>query len=200
MTNEIMMQVAGEIAAVVSKTYRRKVWWLNNSPDGRQEGISSEEDLIQEAMLAMIKAVPNYDPAFGSTPRAYLFTVAKRTISSMVWRASSPVSTSQTTMLPELQGLIRAPLQEANDKPNEDNPEALLARDEWLEQACAAVRARIHEASPDGLAEAVLLGEKKPREVAIEYAVPVQKVYSATARARARVGSDLNLWRMWREE
>lgn len=196
-----MIETILRVASTVSKTYRRKVWWTGGIPGRREEGVSSELDLFQEAMAAMLKAAPGYDPGMGSTPHAYFYTVAKRAVSSACWRMSAPVSAgSSLANLPELGGLQRAPLASVHAHAHADDVEQEVSRHEWLEQACEQVRARIREASPDGLAEAVLLDEIKPKDVAAARAVPVQKVYAAAARARARVGNDLDLWKLWRQE
>ncbi len=175
-----------KIATIAARRYARRVWW------------AKEEDMRQEALVAVLKARETFDPTHGAPFGAYALRAAMLAIRPYLWKNSSPVSESWHK-LPTLRGVHRAPLTDAKDVlASTACPEAQLEHATWHE----AVRDRLLALDPSrGLGLAVLLERQKPEAVAQQHNVSLAEVRRAVARLRTAVRNDYSLWKLhWNGE
>jgi DNA-directed RNA polymerase specialized sigma24 family protein len=87
-----------------------------------------------------------------------------------------------------------ADLQDERQQPDDALMEA--QRRKRIRDALQAISMDVADAD---LAWEVLVGERKPADVAKCQGVPVARVYQATARVRSRMSRDMELYDLWRE-
>jgi len=202
MPSDIPPEDVMDMALAAALRYRRRCWWAD------------VRDLQAEAALAMCSALRWARPE--GDMRGYLWRVAVVACRNALLRASAPVSAGKNN-LDALRGLRRAPVGEAEadrhvvvrgdaggDVRIRARPRRAAAppADETLDRAAweERVRSRLRvvlQTVPDAdAARAVLLEDRKPREVAEEAGVPVRSVYHATRKAREVIAQDLELYEL----
>lgn len=176
------LAVAERVARKAAKRYARRCWWAD------------VKDLEQEALLATVKAAGTFDPSVGVPFAGYAWRAAVLALKPYLWKQSSPVSASWNDMLDrKLAGVQRAEV-DTTVPEEKDTPDDELDRRRWCEEVWK--RALAHDPS-GGLAVAVLLNGEKSADVAARHGVPVQTVYNATTRTKARIAKDPDLWNLW---
>lgn len=178
MDHDEMASIARRAAA----RYARRCWWAD------------KQELEQEAWVAMLRARKTFDPQVGVPFGGYAWRAVVVSLSSYLWRQSAPVSAGDRD-LEELAGIHRAPLEAAANVAQALDVEELV---DCVRRA-RLVRDVIDLHDEDGHARAVLLGERRPQEVARESAGDVSQVYRSTQRARSALGTDAELWYAWRD-
>ena len=179
----MMIELVAKRAALA---YRRACRW------------ASVEDMKQEALVGILDARENYDPARGTPLDAYFYRVAVFAISRFLWNELSPVSGR------------RRSLQRARPKREEVNEETEAIEEVETEtpaERCdrkttsASVRARIavlgrSDPEVDFGFRSLLSGEP-PRRWAAKLGIDIETIYRCRARARARGSVDAELLRLW---
>jgi len=176
------LSIAMDVAQKAARRYARRCWWAD------------VKDLEQEATLATVKAARTFDPTVGVPFAGYAWRAAILALKPYLWKMSSPVSASWGDMLNrKLAGMHRAEV----DLTIQD--ERTLQDDELDQRRwCEQVWKRAVALDPSGgLAVEVLLMGEKSSDVAERHGVPVQTVYNATTRAKARMTNDKELWELW---
>jgi DNA-directed RNA polymerase specialized sigma24 family protein len=174
--------VALDVSKKAARRYARRCWWADVA------------DLEQEAVLATVKAANTFDPSVGVPFAGYAWRAAILALKPYLWRQSSPVSASWGDIIGrKLEGLQRVAVDLTIPDDREDADDALDSK-RWCEQ----VWKRAVALDPSGglAVEVLLLGEKSA-DVARRHNVPVQTVYNATTRAKARMTNDKELYALW---
>lgn len=176
------------VARQVARKYARRVWWAD------------EDDLMQEAREACVRASRTWDSTVGVSLEAYLWRAAMLTLRKWCWRQSSPVSGGMHDPRAHRMGQ-RTQVHE--DTPAADEPhqgvvlredfvaEEIVTERDWRARVCALVQG-LASSPADRLGARVLLGEGKPSEIALEHGVPVATVSAACARLRRRIAGTLD--------
>ena len=165
------------------RRWKHKCWWID------------EQDLVQEAHEAIMRAKRTFAPEVGVPLAAYCWRVVMLTLRRWALKNSSPVSASAGELY-RLAGLFRAPVEELRNalyhaEVNEGTLDAIrLAR---------LVHQRIRTVENGHLAYQVLLWGERSRDVARAEGVPVKHVYDACIAAHNAIWNDCTIWRMWRE-
>ena len=176
------LDVALEVSKKAARRYARRCWWAD------------VKDLEQEAVLATVKAAGTFDPAVGVPFAGYAWRAAILALKPYLWRQSSPVSASWGNIIGrKLEGLQRAEV-DLTIPDDRGDPDTVLDDKRWCEQVWR--RAVALDLSGGLAIEVLLLGEKSA-DVAARHGVPVQTVYNATTRAKARMTNDKELYELW---
>lgn len=179
---------ASEAISRVTRMYKRKYWWAD------------EKELRQEAWVAVLKAIPNWDPRFGDNPNSmdrYLWNAANYALRPFVWKQLSILSAPSQ----ELSNLFQHQHpQDANVELNakpDDTGEALDTK-HWEAEVGECLGEVFGRIQNGHLAAACLIREQKPSEVAIEFGVPVAQVYRANMLVKWAIARDYSLFQLWK--
>lgn len=172
------------IAKKAAQSYARRCWW------------ASVDDLTQEAAAAILKAQTTFDPNRGTPFRAYALRAAEYALQPYLWGESSPVSGSFGAKLSgALAGLHRAGEVDPQTPAEAPDPATVVTTEQWAR----AVQALVRSVDPTGLAREVLLNENKSADVAADKNIPVNHVYSATAKAREALKRSAEAYQLYKE-
>lgn len=145
-------QVLKAVVVEAVKRYSRRCWWAD------------QEEMKQEAWLVALSASRTFKAeTWGDSHVAGLYWYAWRAVviqlRNYLWRQSAPVHAPQRK-LPELAGVVRAPIEAAPHEATHEHPEQLLHTSERRALIQQAVLGRI---APDllPLAKAALDGDAK---------------------------------------
>lgn len=185
--------------------YRRRCWWAD------------EEELRAVAALAIVDAMRIVQPE--GDVHGYLWRAAVVACRNALLRASAPVSASKND-LDSLRGLRRASLSHLGTtgsvvvpgdgggevriqtRPHESREvraDEALDTARWEARTESRLRLVLERVPGSGEARAVLLEERRPRDVADELGTAVRNVYRAARRAREAISADLELYELIKE-
>lgn len=203
MNSEQFETAATEAAAKVAAKYKRKYWWTN------------QDDLQQEAWLAMLKARPNFDGRFGDTPSArqrYLYKAADYSLRPFVWKHLSILSAPESQLHNLFQmgnaGGIHtdnysahagSPASVADAVSSEPIQDELVEEANWHRRVRKRLSALFSKLDDGDLAEAAIMCGTAPADIASAFALPVSRVYAATKRVKMAVQKDQALFDLWKE-
>lgn len=85
-----------KLAHAVAHKYQRRAWW------------ATHDDLVQEAVIAILKAQRTYNPNAGTPEGFYCYRAALYAVSRYLWQESAPVSGGKDRPSKHLCGLHRA--------------------------------------------------------------------------------------------
>lgn len=173
--------VLSRVATQVARSYHRTHPWLDAA------------DLQNEAWLAMLEALPRYQPEAGDLG-GYLYRCAARAAKRLCWRLSVAANVPENGRAPAVVARLRkASVGEdvlATVAVEQDAADVALdkvKRDLVLTQVVAEHLA----AGRHGEAvRAVLTGEAKSADVAEAAGIPVTALYEATKLAKRRMAAD----------
>jgi DNA-directed RNA polymerase specialized sigma24 family protein len=162
---------------------------------------TKKDDLVNEAMVAMLDALPRYDGV--RSLEGFLFGAAQRAVHRYAWRQGSALHVCPR-MASDLPGEVRRTQEAA--QPEEALAFVGVAHD-VDEVEDADVRARLAARVAELLAQDregevardVLLGGKPATVVAKERALPVRRVQAAAARVRDRIADDARVFVLYEQ-
>jgi len=171
-TQALVERVVGQVARV----YARRCEWV------------TAEELTQEGWLAVLDALPRYDPARGDLA-GYLYGAAQRAVHHLAWRLGSAV-TVYTRNAGALPGAVRAVQLHTVAEDTAAHEPVTVEIERALDDA--RTRQRIAEVVGQMLAEgreaeavlAVLRGEATSAQAADAYGVPLPWLYRTTFKVR----------------
>lgn len=146
-------------------------------------------ELRQEAMAAILACSSKWDAAVGVPFEQYVYRAAFLAVGRWVYQNTGSVSVPINNAKKALASFTVAPTETCAQTmvvlpATSLDPETAYLRRDWEQRA----RRAIHDAASgeDGrMALSVLLDEHASSEVAEQHAVPVQRVYRATAKLRS---------------
>ena len=143
------------------------------------------DELAQEAALAALEARRSYDPEKGASEDTYANFAVRCRLYQFIRRQRVPVTAGSSNLAQKLDGLQRVGVKELYylwaDYDDRD-------RGIDMKRAAAAIR-KLLDSMPEGdVAREVLLGEKKPREVAERRRLGVQRVRKIVREAKYIIG------------
>jgi len=168
----------------IARAYKRKCWWAD------------EDDMRQEANLAIVKACRSYDAEKGDFER-YAWRAAKCAIQNWLLEASAPVTAPQDQLF-ELVGLHRAEL-------HDEAWTTTCHMEAMLDEKHRAVKLRYAllnlcegELERD-VAWGLFIREDKSAELSATLGVPTPVIYRVAERLRRRVMGNRALYNLWKE-
>ncbi len=215
MTTDEMVQMAKWIA----KGYHRRCALATYEDANREAQWTSFDDMVQEALAAMLRAHKTYLEHPEGDERGYLYKVGIYAIHGLMHRSISPVSATSHT-LEDLKGLVRVPIdwltfsaiRPVRSESGVDVPirhlavgtgaepaDEVLADRSWLKRVRARVHAVLDPLPHSAAAREVLLGYLNPAAAAKEAGVSVRTVYLAIRRAKVAIENDRELYQLTRE-
>lgn len=150
---DVVLKVAWKVAHSFARTYA---------------SAGLREDLLQEAAVLALE--------HKHKPPQYVHVVCRGTLMRRVWQMCSPVSGSTTAQCGPIPSSVDI-AEQGTEHVHMGTAEVLLGH----ARAQAALRQHVLACEGGELAVQVLLEEKKPREVARAYKLPVETVYRATS-------------------
>lgn len=143
---------------------------------GRLAGSAEAEDLVQEGLIALLKAVPQFDPARDNSFSAYAHSCILNRMRSFIRKESrndAPLGDLMQVM--EAQGELVDP----------DTPESILVEKESFDQCRMQVMALL-SAREWEILQSVMNGASYA-ETAAELEIPVKSVDNAMQRIRRKM-------------
>jgi RNA polymerase sigma factor (sigma-70 family) len=175
-----IVRLAHQIAA----SYCRKVWW------------AEADDLQQEAVVAIYKALKTFDPDRGVPKDRYAHQVARRAVSRYLVKQSSPVTASKSK---HLIGHTRVSLVEASWLPEEGQALEVAVASQEL---AVRVAARMKVLNPDARVIAVMQSAKRngeAKKLAAALNVPTHEVHASVRALKRKLRKDPQLERLMEE-
>lgn len=173
--------VLSRVATQVARSYHRTHPWI------------SVEEIQSEAWVAMLEALPKFNPDAGDMG-GYLYRCASREAKKLCWRLSVAANVPERSATPKLVSTLRQATTgevalmavAAEDERADERLNSLRSR-----EALAQIVAEYLAAGQEGEAvRAVLYGEAKSAEAAATYNVPLQTIYQTTFRVRRALAAD----------
>ena len=168
---------------------------------------SDRDDLIQTGRLAALKAAGYYRPDRGVPLSAYVRLVVRQHLRAQVAQDLAVVHVPCGQRYHARDYQTRVPVEEADrhlDPSPSPEEEALAAEREqgladWRRRVRDELREAMGELAPERRAAAwsVLVGQRRPGEVAQATGLPVRTVYAAVQRLRARIARSPALVCLW---
>lgn len=167
---------------------------------------TDRDDLTQTGREAALKAASRYQPARGVPLSAYVRLIVRRHLRAQVAADLAVVHVSARRQWDARNYQERVGVEQADGldpAPSAEELALVTEREQALEAWRRKVREELRVAAADlpaaqqAAAWAVLLGQRRPREVAARRKVPVRDVYRATARVRGRLMRSPSLARLW---
>lgn len=184
MQNAITHETRTIVATQIREFYARKWHWVD------------PRDIEQQAHLHLLEASLSL-PAEVEHPHTFLWCAVTPELVVWLWKQSKPMTVTKYAVRESKKNLelYRSAFIEHDYVSATADFAAEYERAQWV----ATVQARIREllTGADNEVISVLLGDKKPREVARHG--DVRSVYWATRTARRRMERDPDLQRLWLE-
>lgn len=176
---------ATTMARKVAYKVARRCWWADH------------EELVQAALLQVVKGYANFDPAIQCFD-AWCGEVCRRAVYRSLIRASAITSGHQHSPS-SVRGVLRESVEMLESfHASHETPDAAYAH----ARNVANIRTGLLEAlGNEGSVEfalAVLGGEWSAAELAEANGLPVEDVYATTSKVRRRIERSGVLYRLWR--
>jgi hypothetical protein len=191
---EDMTDVAEQVVRKYLRTYR----WAD------------QDDLMQQAWDTMLKARTTWDASVGVALNGYLQRAVHHALRAFIWKDISPAhvplrhaghkvfehTRSNPDTLQEDIECKRHPATQAH----QPTPVEQLVKDEWHTSILDEMLSTFENDKEGHLARPVLMGEKRPAEVAKTNGVAVKVVYQATRRVKHALSNNYTLYQLWRSK
>ena len=190
--DELQIEDATQAIRQVTSRYKRRYYWTD------------EEELTQEAWVAVMKALPNWDERFGVDSMArYFYKAAEYALRPFVWKQLSILSAPSQELTELFQHQLRnnREVEHTSESAQEMHPlpvDEVVGERLWQDEVAERLFDVFDRLDNGDLAMACLLKERKPSRVARAAGVPVDLVYRATERARREISRDYLLYKLWR--
>lgn len=184
-------------ASIVARRYKKRCWW------------SSEEDVRQEAIVAQLDSLRNFDPQRAKLVQ-YTWASALYAARRAVLKSSSPVSCSSNPdklvgyyrqdfpgdhTTADKDGFVHDTPSECQQQPTQEERLTEARRQLLIRQRLATL---IGEESVE-FAIDLVTKEFTPADVSAEHGISVAVVYRAMRTIRGALSSDRVLYELWRD-
>lgn len=182
-----MMEVE-QIAQAVARTYHRRLVWTDL------------DDLLQEARVVMLSALPSWKPGRGPCD-TYLRSVATKHLYRATIRWRAPVSCGSDHRVPNLNEVTRTSLVAAATVSVDAGLEEKLGERMWERRVARRLRRRARTVlGTRGRPALLVLKGEDPTAVAAGAGLTVRQLRRAVSKLRAAIADDLCLLRLLREK